>query len=199
MPNSRPHSFKPPGPPAAPGPIVPEGFQPMETEGFPWTGLTLVLVVIGLIAFMAVPSMPISPEARAAERIEIAAKLALSEFRVSIRDYYHDHHQLPGANPRASTKSKSGPRWLRRQLMLNTDDVGNYSAGPSEDHPYGPYLPAGMPSNPANGLTTVKFIRAEQGYSPDDSTGWIFFNKEGIVRLNSSSTLHGSSQRYFDL
>lgn len=199
MPNSRPHSPEPTAPATAPGPVVPEGFQPMETEGFPWTGLTLVLVVLGLIAFMAVPSVPISAEARAAERRETAASLALSEFRAGIRDYYHDHHQLPGTSPRASTELETSPRWLRRQLMLNTDDVGNPSAGRSDDHPHGPYLPVGIPSNPINGLATVKFASEEQGYSPDGSTGWIFFEKEGVVRLNSASTLRGSSQRYYDL
>ncbi len=180
-----------------PGP--PSTFQPVTTEGFPWTGLTLVLVVIGLIAFMAVPTGPVSPKARAAERLEAATDLALGEFRAAIRDYYHDHHRFPGESPRPGMRSEPGLRWFERQLMLNTDEQGNPAGGYTTEHPFGPYLPSGLPVNPCNGLSSVKFIKSAEAFEPDDSTGWIYFTLEGEIRLNTSARLRGSSNRYFDL
>lgn len=193
MPTSLPQSSEPPSP------VAPSEFQPIETQGFPWTGLTLVLVVVGLIAFMAVPSVPSSPKARAAERAKTAATLTVGEFRASIRDYFHDHRAFPGQNPRAHIRFEGSQRWLERQLMLNTDDAGNPAAGLTSVHPHGPYLSAGIPANPINQLSTVKFAESSQAFEPDDSTGWVFFQSEGLIRLNTSSKLRGSSLRYYDL
>ena len=174
-------------------------YHPIETEGFPWTGLTLVLVVLGLIAFMAVPTGPVSPEGRAAERLETGARIALNELRAAIRDYHLDHRDFPGTNPRALTTSEVGNRWFERQLTLSTDDAGNPAPGESIDHPHGPYLPAGVPANPVNALTGVMIVDSPEAFAPDDSTGWIFFRERGEIRLNSTTQLRGSSTRYFDL
>jgi type II secretory pathway pseudopilin PulG len=187
-------------PSSAPEPSPrPTGYQPIETEGFPWTGLTLVLVVLGLIAFMAVPTGPISPAARSAERLEYASRQALGEFRSAIRDYYLDHRHFPGRNPRASARSGAGARWLERQLRLSTDADGNPAGAPTPDHPFGPYLPGGLPINPVNGEASVLFLDQLEGFTPDNSSGWVYSQDEGVVRMNSSSRLRGSSSRYFDL
>lgn len=193
MPNS---SLQPSEPPHA---AARSEFQPIETEGFPWTGLTLVLVVIGLVAFMAVPSVPSSPKAREALRTKTDATFAVGEVRASIRDYFHDHRAFPGQNPRAHTRSEGSQRWLERQLMLNTDDAGNPAGGPTPEHSYGPYLPRGIPVNPINQLSTVMFAESPETFEPDDSTGWVFFQSEGLIRLNTSSKLRRSSLRFYDL
>lgn len=181
-----------------PGP-QPTIVEPVETEGFPWTGLTLLLVVLGLIAFMAVPAGPVSPQARAAERLELSSRQALGEMRAAIRDYYLDHRTFPGRNPRPSTRNGAGMRWFERQLTLHTDDAGNPAASATREHTFGPYLPHGLLANPINELSTVLFAESSKSFQPDDSTGWVYFHAEGVLRLNSSSPMRGSSLRFFDL
>ena len=121
------------------------------------------------------------------------------EMRAAVSDYFLDHRSYPGSNPRRSTRAGAGPRWFERQLTLHTDAEGNPAADWTPEHRFGPYLPHGTLVNPVNERSSILLLPSDEGFEPDDSTGWVFFLDRGLLRLNSSSTLRGSSTRFYDL
>ena len=85
-------------------------------------------------------------------------------------------------------------------LLYNKEKVADGITGAATaEHVFGPYLPAGFPANAVNGLATVRLVREGEPFEPDDTTGWIYRVEDGDIRLNTSTTLRGSTTRYFDL
>jgi hypothetical protein len=48
-------------------------------------------------------------------------------------------------------------------------------------HPYGPYLPSGIPSNPLTGVSTVMPVGQFPPDSPTGTGGWIYEQKTGRI------------------
>lgn len=176
----------------------PAHYEDISTEGFPWTGLTLVLVVLGLIAFMAVPVGPVSPQELEAERVETSVRATVEELRHALREYAREHEEVAGLDPRNLTRREFRAAWLERQLLQVSDARGNTVPAPTPDHQLGPYLTE-FPSNPLNGLTSVRIVDELDAFRPDDSTGWVYEPRTGEIRLNAPGLLRESNLRYFDL
>jgi len=66
------------------------------------------------------------------------------------------------------------------QLKHATDSQG-VPGPPGEDHPYGPYLPAGVPINPYTGVSLVTPIETFPPTAPTDGGGWLYDPSTGRV------------------
>jgi hypothetical protein len=174
-----------------------------ELRPFPWTGLTILVVVVSLVAVVAVPRRPLSPEELFAQEIAFEAEMALGELRAAIREYQFDHGTLPGIPPSRGDRiviEVASAAWLRRQLTMNSNAAGETLPQDLPSHAFGPYLDE-IPTNPANGLTTVHVLRPGERMplEPTGTRGWIYDPSSGEVRLDALGCVPGSQELFFGL
>lgn len=161
--------------------------DPASLENLPWTGITVVVAVLGLLLFMAVPMRkPTAHEALRAQR-ERQAFVALDTLSKAIEDYHADHAEWPGAQPLAA--SGLGPlvheeSWLRRQLEMPSNRTGDTLPDSSADYSYGPYLPKGIPTNPLNRQDSIRILREGESIDSvvDGLYGWVYDPRSGEVQ-----------------
>ncbi len=184
---SAPREPDPPTPIPAPleRPFEPQAFA--NTESLPWTGLTLVVAVLGLLLFMAVPIGNPSPQELLQAQRERQAHIALESLRAAVEDYHNYHGVWPSARPEVARTL--GPpvhdtRWLERQLQMYTNSVGWTQPAPSPEFSFGPYLRQGLPVNPMNGFSSVRILREGEGFDEvvDALYGWVYDPRSGEVR-----------------
>ena len=157
-----------------------------QYEALPWTGITLFLAVLGLLLFMALPMHKPRLQQMLAMQKHHSVLMAHEELARAIEEYHNDHGLWPGAEPvEAGTL---GPRiydqlWLARQLEMCTDSYGFVVPQFLTSHPWGPYLPSGIPFNPETGLNTVRIVdEGESLVSANDGLfGWIYDPRSGLV------------------
>ena len=66
------------------------------------------------------------------------------------------------------------------QLAHATDSQG--APGPkSKSHPYGPYLPGGVPVNPYPGVSAVTATETFPPVAPTDTGGWLYHQPTGRI------------------
>ena len=70
---------------------------------------------------------------------------------------------------------------LRRQLTLPTTNDGSVAPNGS----FGPYLKAGVPSNPMNGSNELKVVTTEVMPAPDGTTGWVLHVPTARITSNA--------------
>lgn len=158
-----------------------------DLENLPWTGITVVIAVLGLLLFMAVPlRQPTVREKLTAQR-QREAVVALETIGRAIEDYRTDHGVWPGA--RALEASSLAPPVfttgdLVRQLEQHTDRYGATLPTPEVGYDHGPYLPNGLPRNPGTGLRSVRILEEGEsfGHVIDGLYGWIYDPRTGEVR-----------------
>lgn len=158
-----------------------------ELENLPWTGITVVIAVLGLLLFMAVPlRQPTVREKLAAQR-QREAVVALQTLGSAIEDYRSDHGVWPGG--RALEASTLAPpvfasSELVRQLQQRSDRHGATLPTAEPGYDYGPYLPNGIPSNPGTGLRSIRVLEEGEafGHVVDGLYGWIYDPRTGEVR-----------------
>ncbi|MCB9914026.1 MAG: hypothetical protein H6828_02620 [Planctomycetes bacterium] len=188
-------SSPPPGAPHRPPHLHEEG------GAVPWTGLSILVVVAGLILFMALPQRPLSPQRLLELRAELYAERALDQLALAIQDYRHDHGAWPGARPTAERGLAPAVYegvWFERQLRLASDDLGRVAPATSSAYPHGPYLPGGVPLNPLTGLRTVRLLEECESFDAirDGIYGWLYDPRSGELRahrlpiLRKHATLH---------
>ena len=174
-----------------------------ELRPFPWTGLTILIVVVALVAMVAVPQRPLSPEEIRAQETAFDARMALGELRAAIREYQFDHGVLPGVPPSGGDRiviEVATETWLRRQLTMNSNAEGETLPQDMPSHPFGPYLES-IPANPANGLESVNVLRPGEHMpmEAEGSHGWIYDPRTGEVRLDAPGLVPGTQELYFRL
>jgi|GEM_PF-2338771 len=173
--------------PANPASFLEEEPRPDPLENLPWTGITVLLAVLGLLLFMAVPmGQPTAQEKLQAQRSH-RAEMALESLQRALEDYHADHAEWPGLDP--ATAMALGPAiheedWLRRQLELASGPDGSTRPVASPSHPFGPYLPNGIPTNPANGLDSIRVLGEGETFEGvvDDLYGWVYDPRSGELR-----------------
>lgn len=171
-----------PDPSPAPG-------NPPATNGedLPWTGITVMIAVMSLLLFMAVPMTGPTEADRAEARLDRRCYLALEELRTAIDDYQGDHGSWPGQTA-ASLRSLAPPTYdaysLTQQLQLNTDLAGTVLPSGGESHPFGPYLPNGIPINPLNGKSRILVVQPGESFETtrDRGFGWVYNPLNGDLR-----------------
>jgi len=151
---------------------APLAHHALQSDTLPWTGVSVLLAILGLLLFLAVPERPLSPDQLEEQRLSAQVALAYGRLRGAIEDYRSDHGCVPGTTANGSGYTQ---RDFRRQLMLHTDADGHALPQALGSHPFGPYLQDGIPTNPLNGLTDVRIVKGRSLASEiDGECGWIY-------------------------
>lgn len=172
-----------PTPAAATTPADPHS----DMEDLPWTGITVVIAVLGLLFFMAVPMGGASPTQRLAAQRARLAFVAQGQFQHAVEDYRGDHGFWPGREA-ASSKTVGEPSYgvlpLHRQLQLMSDGDGATLPTQEGEFTFGPYLPNGVPTNPQNGLKSVRLLEPGESFDRilDGVYGWVYDPRSGEVQ-----------------
>ena len=147
------------------------------------TAGVLLAVTAAALTLSAVPQRPPTPAEARADRHAHASRLARQELAGAIDRYRLEHGALPGRVVAGDLAAPPSARLLARQLTGASDLRGDVVPAPEPAFPFGPYLPAGLPENPDNGRSQVRFAPADA--PPDGSTGWIVDPATGEVRSNA--------------
>jgi hypothetical protein len=172
-----------------PTPPTPElGTSPAgQMEDLPWTGITVMIAVMSLLLFMAVPMTGPTEEERASAQLERRCFVALQELHTAINDYQGDHGSWPGqtaASIRSLAPAVFDAYAFEQQLQLNTDLSGSVLPSGGDSHPFGPYLPNSIPSNPLNGLNTVRVLQPGESIHESNGRGygWVYNPENGEIQ-----------------
>ncbi|MCA8981300.1 MAG: hypothetical protein KDC14_14815 [Planctomycetes bacterium] len=162
--------------------VGPPHQEPLS-DTLPWTGVSVLLAIIGLLLFLAVPERPLSPDELEHQRLSAEVRLAYGRLRGAIEDYRTEHGRVPGTSPDGSIHTE---RDFRRQLLLHTDGEGHALPQALGSHPFGPYLTGDIPRNPLNGLTDVRIVNGrELSAEVDGRSGWLYDPLADELRLNA--------------
>lgn len=154
------------------------------SDTLPWTGVSVLLAILGLLLFLAVPERQLSPDELEHQRVSADVRLAYGRLRGAIEDYRSEHGRVPGTSPDGSVHTE---RDFRRQLLLHTDAAGHALPQALESHPFGPYLHGDIPRNPFNGRTDVRIVKdRELSAEIDGESGWLYDPIADELRLNAS-------------
>lgn len=155
----------------------------LESDTLPWTGVSVLLAILGLLLFLAVPERQLSPDELEHQRLSAEVRLSYGRLRGAIEDYRSEHGRVPGTSPDGSVHTE---RDFRRQLLLHTDLDGHALPQALESHPYGPYLWDELPRNPLNGLSDVRIVKdRELSAEFDGESGWLYDPIADELRLNA--------------
>jgi general secretion pathway protein G len=161
--------------------------------GFTLVELLIVVVVLGILAGIVLPSFNTSTE----DTKVSAAVRDLQTLRASVDLYKVQHDDVyPGYPVGGGTPTET---LLINQLTLASKRDGSTAALGTATFNLGPYLKTGIPANPFNGLKTVTIINDGVAFptAATDATGWIFKPQTGELRCNSTVTTSGG-QDVFD-
>lgn len=167
-----------------------------------WVQVTLFTLVVALLFFAI--ALPISGPRRGAataERRLVETRLVLAEIRAVLADFRADHGIWPGQG----LDGRGDPGLLTDQLVHPTGPHG-VVLGPTTQREArgrirGPYRDGGVPANPVTGLSSVRFLRADEPWPDecDGRTGWLYRPATGEIRANVPGRPFAASARYLDL
>jgi hypothetical protein len=197
---ARDEEVAPPSPPAPPAPY-PSARASAERAQL-WVKATLFVVISGLLYFcIALPIPGPRREVAQLERQFGEVQLVLSEMRALLADFRADHGIWPGQG----RDGYGDPSLLQDQIAQPTGHDGvvlrTPPAGGRPERARGPYRNGGVPPNPVNGLSSVRFLRADEPW-PDEAdgrTGWLYRPATGEIRANLPGRAFPSAPRFMDL
>ncbi len=171
-----------------------------QAAGFTLVEVMVVIMILGILAGVAVPRFTVSSE---------DAKLSALSIDVAILEratelYKHQHRgQWPGARKHTDgtpvALAADAATSLVNQLTLYSDIDGRTNNTKTAQFKYGPYLKAGIPTNPYNGSNGVTCDIAESDITVTtgvkaNGTGWKFYvitgrmipnHEDGIISLET--------------
>jgi len=160
--------------------------------GFTLVELLIAVVILGVIAAVALPSlMNHSSEARVS-----VLEHNTSDLQRAVELYYHDHAgRYPAASDPMSGDALLDGAEARRifveQLTLASDVQGVVSTESDARFRFGPYLRA-IPLNPLNGRNDVRCDVLETSITavaPSlPASGWKFYARTGVVIANHADS-----------
>ena len=166
----------------------------MKRAGFTLVELLIVVVILGILAGVVLPTISTSTE----DTKVAAAQQNLQNLR-SLVDLYKVQHAdvypgypVGGGVPTAAL--------FTNQLTLASRKDGSTAALGTAGFPLGPYLRNGIPANPFNSLATVMIIgdAAAMPAAGDDTTGWVFKPFTGELKCNSAFVTSDGRNAYTD-
>jgi len=167
------------------GPSDPRDGGHHVSRATPDRGFTLieVLIVVMIVSILAAAIIPAIGEVSDDSKDSVLMRdLQLLRAQIELFRAEHDGN-VPGWN---------GTNPILH-MMLHTDAAGEVSPSPSEDHPYGPYLPPNAIANPFNDGKAWKPSSNPSGETPDHSlvngssqkVGWFYDPDTGRIAANA--------------
>ena len=158
------------------------------SNGFTLVELMIVLLLIGVLALIIIPTINSSTEDGKVNTLSTS----ISRLRRAIDLYYVQHkNTFPGQNRDDGNPAKNieeAIKGLEKQLTQYTDENGHTQEKKDTTHVFGPYFKGGkLPVNPFNDKADVKCnisVSDITAVIPDGSTGWKFYTLTGIFIPN---------------
>lgn len=159
-----------------------------KKAGFTFIELMIVLLLIGVLAAIIIPTISSSTEDAKVNMLSTN----IIRLRKAI-DFYHVQHKniYPGENRpdgKPAETIEEAIKGFDKQLTQYTDEKGHAQERKDSTHVFGPYLKGGkLPVNPFNNKDDVTCDISVSDITlikPDGSTGWKFFIKIGVLIPN---------------
>ncbi len=134
--------------------------------------ILIVVVILGILAALVVPQF--SNASHLAR--ENALKDDLRYLRTQIGVYKAQHEDIAPGYPDGDSTQSPEADWFVKHLTGYSNKQGAYSASPSPDYPFGPYLTR-LPANPINSREGIwVYTGGSDMPVPDASVdaGWIY-------------------------
>lgn len=136
------------------------------------------LILVTLMAAVTAGAMPLVSAADGQAKASALAQ-NLRILRSQIELYKLDH----GGEPPLLFKGGFP------QLTQATNAQG-VPGPPGKDHPFGPYLPAGIPVNPYTGVNTVEATDSFPPTKPGTAGGWLYHQETGRIAADREGWLN---------
>jgi len=153
-------------------------------RGFTLVELLIVVVILGILAGIVLPSFNTSTE-----DAKISATIQnLQSFRAAVDLYKVQHSDVyPGYPVGGGVPTET---LFKNQLEMASKKDGSTATLGTAGYNLGPYVKTGVPANPFNDLATVMIIGdgTAMPVAGDDTTGWVFKPQTGELKCNSSAT-----------
>lgn len=169
-------------------------WSPRNHAGFTLVELLIVVVILGILAGVVLPTISTSTE----DTKVAAAQQNLQNLRSLVDLYKVQHEDVYPAYPvGGGTPTET---LFVNQLTLASKKDGSTAALGTTGYPLGPYLRNGIPANPFNQLATVLILgdAAAMPAAADDATGWVFKPKTGELKCNSTFVTSDGRTVYTD-
>ncbi len=164
-----------------------------RTRGFTLVEILIVVVLLGVLAAIVIPSFANS--ATAAKAGSMATNLNMLRRFVLV---YTSHHLEVAPGYTDGPGSALDADAFADQALLASNLQGETAARGTAGYGYGPYL-SRIPTNPFNGLATIQMLADGQDFpaAADNSHGWIYRAQTGEIRPGNSGT-DDSGTAYYD-
>ncbi|MDY0355310.1 MAG: prepilin-type N-terminal cleavage/methylation domain-containing protein [Sedimentisphaerales bacterium] len=164
-----------------------------RTRGFTLVEILIVVVLLGVLAAIVIPSFANS--ATSAKAGSMATNLNMLRRFVLV---YTSHHLEVAPGYTAGSGSALDADVFANQALLASNLQGETAARGTAGYGYGPYL-SKIPTNPFNGLATIQMLGDGDDFpaEADNSHGWVYKAATGEIRPGNSGT-DDSGTAYYD-
>jgi prepilin-type N-terminal cleavage/methylation domain-containing protein len=170
-----------------------KGSQTRWAKGFTLVEILIVVVLLGVIAGVVIPSVGRSTtNAR-----ETTLAMNLSLLRRFIPVYTSHHVDVPPGYPNGDRSAAPTEEAFVEQATMSSTTGGQTAPRGTANYKWGPYI-SDIPANPFNKLDTLLMLADGEEFPAvaDDQYGWIFKAATGEIRPGNSGTNDSGTAYY---